>query len=461
MSVVDSGIVNVDIADIRPSPENDRIYGVVDRTDLEFINLAIDIRDNGVREPLVVSLDDWIISGHRRYAAAQHVELDTVPIRFINEYRSNYDETGWLRLLRAYNHQRVKPNSVRVKETMLDIDPDLAHKRLIESREERDRETDPKLAIRGKKTRSKIGPNLQEFLRASIAVVMSVQEFWPVTVRLIHYLLLNDPPMQNTSTGKQRSQYRNDSKSYTALTNLLTRARLFGHIPWDAITDETRPTSGTCFTKDIAQFIDLENYRYLRGYRRDLLQSQPDHVELVIEKLTLQGIVQPIANKFCLPMTIGRGYCSIEPRYEIVQRFKRSGKDRLKLIVCADFDPDGDEIAHSFARSIRDDFGIEDFVAVKGMLRRDQIAKWNLPPNFESAKKTSSNYTTFVSRYKSETVWELEAIPPTVLQQSLTESIESAIDLDLFNQELERERQDSVELQAIKESFRDWCLDSF
>ncbi len=38
--------------------------------------------------------------------------------------------------------------------------------------------------------------------------------------------------------------------------------------------------------------------------------------------------------------------------------FRQSGKARLILHMCTDHDPDGEEVASSFARSMRDDFHI-------------------------------------------------------------------------------------------------------
>lgn len=444
------------IEKIFPSPENDRLYGAIDTEDLEFIKFAIEIRDNGLREPIVISQDRFIVSGHRRYAACKLVGLRSIPVRFVDEWRTQHDETGWLKLLRAYNHQRVKSSFMRVREALLDIDPELAHKQLIEERKKRENNVDPKMEICGVKKRCQISNRKLAFLRAAVDAIYKLQEFWPLTVRFVHYILLNDPPMINTSEGKQRSRYENNLKSYNKLTDLLTRARLFGDVPWEAITDETRIVRGTRFHRDIAQFVDAESYHFLRGYRRDLLQSQPDHVELVVEKMTAMSLVEPIANKYCLPMTIGRGYCSIDPRHEIVERFKRSGKDQLRLIVCSDFDPDGDEIAECFVKSIRDDFGVSDVVGIKSMLRSDQIQKWKLADNQLEAKVKSSNYKKFVTRYKSEKVWELEAIPPSTLVRSLTESIENTIDLDLFNGELAREKRDAAELQAMKNAFSQW-----
>lgn len=47
--------------------------------------------------------------------------------------------------------------------------------------------------------------------------------------------------------------------------------------------------------------------------------------------------------------------------------------------MVSDFDPDGEEIAHSFARSMRDDFGIQKVHAVKVALTGEQVHEFGLP----------------------------------------------------------------------------------
>ena len=75
------------------------------------------------------------------------------------------------------------------------------------------------------------------------------------------------------------------------------------------------------------------------------------HIEIVGEKNTIEPIIRPVAARSCIPMTIGRGYCSLRPHYDIAQRFHKSGKDRLVLLMLSDHDPDSEEIAHSSAIS--------------------------------------------------------------------------------------------------------------
>ncbi len=331
---------------------------------------------------------------------------------------------------------------------MLLIDPEIAHQDLITAREERDRDAPDEIAIYNSKKRSKITDSKHPMLKAAQHAINALRGYWPLTVRQVHYRLLNDPPLRHKK--KANSTYRNDALSYSDLTDLLCRARLNGDIQWNAISDETRPVSGLNKFVDAASFVEQETSWFLQGYRRDLMQSQYDHVELIAEKMTVQSIVRPIAHRYSIPLTIGRGYCSLEPRHQISQRFRASGKDRLILVIVSDLDPDGDGIAESFARSIRDDFGIENVKAYKALLTKEQVTEWKLPPNEMEAKKTSSRYKAYRQKYGSDAVFELEAVEPQKIQSAIAETIESLIDLKAFNQEVAKEKQDAVKLASIK-----------
>jgi hypothetical protein len=271
--------------------------------------------------------------------------------------------------------------------------------------------------------------------------------FWPLSDRQIHYALLNEPPLRHTS--KPGSVYSNDHKSYKNLTDLLTRARVAGDIPWACIADETRPVTICQNDHGPQDFVRRELDGFLKGYRRDYLQSQPNHVEVFAEKLTVKSIVEPVVSRYGIPLTIGRGYSSSPPRYEMAERFRRSGREKLIVLVISDFDPDGENIAQSFARSIRDDFGVYRVEAFKVALTAEQVADFNLPPVMK-AKAGSSTINKFVRKHGDD-VFELEALPPAELQRILTEAIDTVVDTDSFNRELEAERQDSVFLNEVRQ----------
>ena len=212
---------------------------------------------------------------------------------------------------------------------------------------------------------------------------------------------------------------------------------------------DTRPTTHWDCHANVQQFIREQLDGLFQNYARDLLRTQPNHIEIVAEKLTVQSIVQRVACKYCLPVIIGRGYCSITPRRELSQRYRRSGKEKLVVLLLSDLDPDGENIAESFARSMRDDFGIEDLVPIKVALTPEQVATLGLRPQMQ-AKKGSRQYAKF-TREHGKNVYELEAVKPEVLQQLLTEAIDSVIDIDALNQEIEAEREDAAFLEEARQ----------
>jgi hypothetical protein len=442
------GQVRVPLASLQPARINDQIYKPVDPTDPEVIALSESIEEHGLLQPLDITIDDVILSGHRRFAACGLAGLEVVPARR-REIRSTDPE--FPRLLVEFNRQRVKSRDECVREEVVCADPEEVYYALIEHREKAAAVQVDTIEIRGTSHRCKITSAKAPFLRAIEDVLEKMRRYWPLSDRQIHYALLNDPPL--THARKPGSAYRNDPKSYKSLCELLTRARLAGRIPFAAIADPTRPVTTWDIYRQPQPFVRDELNHFLRNYYRDLQQSQPNHIEIVGEKNTIESIIRPIAQEFCIPLTIGRGYCSIPPRHEMAKRFRRSGKEKLILLVLSDHDPEGEDIAHSFARSMRDDFDIECVVPVKAALTAEQVADLHLPPQMK-AKRGSSRRKRFVDEF-GENVWELEAVPPDELQRILREQIDSVIDVDRFNAELNTEKADAAYLDSVRRRVHD------
>jgi hypothetical protein len=130
----------------------------------------------------------------------------------------------------------------------------------------------------------------------------------------------------------------------------------------------------------------------------------------------------------------------LPPRRDLARRFKRSGKEKLILLMLSDHDPEGVDIPHAFARSMRDDFGIGNVEAIKVALRHDQVTTLDMPTALD-AKKSSSRYKKFAARY-GDAAYELEAIPPQLLERLLTEAVDRVLDVEAFNAEVEAEKHD-------------------
>ena len=189
------------------------------------------------------------------------------------------------------------------------------------------------------------------------------------------------------------------------------------------------------------------------------MQSQPNHIEIVVEKNTVAGLIQTVSGEFTIPQTSGRGFCSLPPRRAMLKRFRQSGKEKLVVLLVSDFDADGECIAESFARSMRDDFGVVEarLHPVKVALTHEQVQRYGLPSNV-MAKSETSRSKAFISKY-GEFAWELEALLPATLQDIVRAAIVSVLDMDLFEREQLAEQQDAVKLRAIRETVQEALRD--
>lgn len=119
------------------------------------------------------------------------------------------------------------------------------------------------------------------------------------------------------------------------------------------------------------------------------------------------------------------------------------------LLMLTDFDPDGEQIATSFARSMRDDLGVLHLHPVKVALTADDVKKYDLPSDMD-AKPSSPNYKKFITKYGTKAV-ELDAAPVALLQSKLREAILSVIDIHEFNAQVEQEKLDAASIEAHRQ----------
>lgn len=98
---------NIDPKHLKPHPLNEKIYN--DKPDEEFIESCAD----GIIEPINITKDNHIISGHRRHYSALELEMDTVPVLI------RYDLQDPLEVERALilaNKHREKTNEQKARE---------------------------------------------------------------------------------------------------------------------------------------------------------------------------------------------------------------------------------------------------------------------------------------------------------------------------------------------------------
>jgi len=446
-----NGFIRKRVASLKPSPENNQLYRDTD-ADQTIPALARSIRDKGLLEPLIITLDNFIVSGHRRHAALLLLDEATAQCRVLPVRRNAMTSDDYMVLLREHNRQREKTFDEMVREKLVDVDPDAAVLAMEEDRAKRTSVRVQTIDIDAKRMkRHGISPEKRGMADSVLSILRALEAYLPVSLRAIHYRLLNEIVFRNT---KKVLRYLNDKASYKDLSDLMTRMRLAGEISWDAICDETRPVTTWWCWRNASAFISEKADDFLNGYSRDLLQSQSCHFEIIAEKLTVQNFVRPVAMRYRMPMVIMRGNSGIDARYQIAQRFKASGRDKLFLFCLGDCDPDGDSIVETTLRSMRDDFCIDSIEATRVAMSHDQADSLDLPRHLE-ANTDSSNYKKFVAKHGRTDCYELEAVEPDVLQRWLDTSIRGAIDLEAFNYEVGRQRDEAAEIVAKRKAVLD------
>lgn len=446
----------VSISAIEPAPENDLLYDPVRPDDPAFLALVDDIRQNGIINPIGVSADGFIYDGHRRYAAARHIGMTEITVLIDPALSRLRNPKEFLQRLKSCNTQRIKTTLEVMREGLVDMSDDPV--RCVCDYREAVSEIGgvEVFQLVGVKRRSEIVQKWSLAKAIKEVVMEHNRKYGPLSDRKVFYLLLNREELLRNDSRK--TPFENSPECYNDVTNMLTRLRIDGSIPFDAIVDETRPVIQWDTHRSVGPFVDKHVKNLFKGYFRDLLQSQPNHIELLVEKNTMASVLRPIASKYTIPMTSGRGYASLPPRKGMVDRFRASGKEKLVIFVISDFDPEGQDIPNALGLSLRDDFGIEPdrLVIVKPVLTYRQTQELDLHEG-QLAKEQSSRYEQFVASYGAR-CWELEAVPTDTLLRIVESAIQDVLDMDAFREEVRKQAEERQELDEKRASVRQQLL---
>ncbi len=457
-TIASASLHEVGTFEIQPAPENfGLLYDPVRDDDSEFVRLVRDIAKNGILEPLVVSADGFILSGHRRHEAAKKLGIKKVPVRVQSGVRYEDDRDRFVQLLVSFNSQRVKTTNTMVREGIATMNGNARQAVRSYRRDASHINGVEVVELRGEKKRSRIREKIS-LLNAIKQVVYENESEWPISDRKVNYLLLNITGLLRNDVLK--TPFLNNEKCYNDVTDMITRMRLDGTIPFESIGDETRPVIQWDTHRAVQTFVDKELDELFSGYFRDLLQSQPNHIELLVEKNTVASTLKSVAAKYTIPMTSGRGYSSLPPRKEMVDRFRNSGREKLIVVVVADCDPEGVDIPNSFGLSLRDDFGLiggKELVVVKAALTFEQAQSLDLHEG-QLAKEKSSRFAEYKERF-GERCWELEALPNDTLREMVESTIRSILDIDAFENEVTREETEQAELNDYRDRVKELLVE--
>lgn len=230
-----------------------------------------------------------------------------------------------------------------------------------------------------------------------------------------------------------RGLIENSLQSYKRLGNLVSDARLAGLIDWQMIEDRNRETIAPPMWKNPAQIVKAAAAQFAI----DRWKDQEFHVEVMVEKAALEGVLIPVCREQGVRFTANRGYSSSSAMYEVGQRLRHSagvGKE-VHILYLGDHDPSGIDMT----RDVKDRlelFSDEEICVKRLALNMDQVEQLNPPEN--PAKTTDSRYGAYIEQF-GESSWELDAVEPAELARLVTNYVIGLRDADLWDAALEKE----------------------
>jgi hypothetical protein len=237
----------------------------------------------------------------------------------------------------------------------------------------------------------------------------------------------------------------NSEKAYRNLGNTVKKARNAGLTDWDGIEDRGRlPHYQTQF-KNAQALINAA----IRQYRLPRWAGQDWYCELWTEKDALSNILAVMAKQYHITMMVDKGFGSTSSLHDAADRFIAHKDAKHKAILyLGDFDPSGEDMVRDLRRRMK--FYGANVEVRKIALTFDQVKQYNLVPN--PVKKKDSRSRSFIEKY-GESSWEVDALPPDVLHQLVEDAILKVLDMDKYNEVIEREDADKELLEEMKDKF--------
>lgn len=285
------------------------------------------------------------------------------------------------------------------------------------------------------------------FKPATIAMIAQANEIIAVYAEAGYDLTLRQLYYQFVS----RDLIPNRQSEYKKLGDVVSKGRRAGMIDWNAIVDRTRGMRSLGTWDSPTEIVEscADQFRF------DRWASQPNYVECWFEKDALMGVFERAANAIRVPYLSCRGYPSDSEVWGSARRIKgmMGGGQKAIVLHFGDHDPSGIDMTRDIEDRLRLFSGRT--VEVRRLaLNMDQIEQYEPPPN--PAKESDSRFQGYSDIYGDES-WELDALEPTVLGGILRKEVMSVLDVEAWNDEVEREAEARAQLRAISQNFDKVC----
>jgi len=272
---------------------------------------------------------------------------------------------------------------------------------------------------------------------------------YTLTLRQLYYQLVARDLLPDGWEDKATGS-KNNIRSYKRMGDLVSNARLAGLLDWEMIEDRGRELVIPNFWRGPGQIVRAA----AQQFRIDMWENQTNHVEVMVEKDALSGVLGPVCNRLGIGFTANKGYSSSSAMYEAGQRMAMqvgNGKD-IHLFYFGDHDPSGIDMTDDITKRL-DLFMLNEPINVKRLaLNMDQVEKWNPPEN--PAKETDSRFNAYVVKYGDKS-WELDAVKPEDLANLVERNVKKLIDDDAWSEAQEKQQEMRAKLLDFADSYKE------
>lgn len=241
----------------------------------------------------------------------------------------------------------------------------------------------------------------------------------------------------------------NTERSYKQTGDLVSNARLAGLLDWDMIEDRGRDTIMPPRWDSPASIIRAA----ANQFAIDCWAGQDNHVEVMVEKAALEGVLRPVCLEEGVNFTSNRGYSSSSTMREIgkrLQRLRRANKI-IHVLYMGDHDPSGIDMTRD-VRERLEMFSRGPVEVHRLALNMDQVEQWQPPDN--PAKLSDARADAYIAQF-GESSWELDAVEPTTLGGLVRDQINDLRDAYLYAEQKTREDRMKSDLLTFAETYKE------
>lgn len=223
----------------------------------------------------------------------------------------------------------------------------------------------------------------------------------PVTVRQLYY----------AATVAGLPGIEKDDNGYNKVQAQVLALRRSGRMPYWHIADLTRFMRGVYTHDSVADAL----HDTAKMYRRALWRDKDVRIEFWLEKDALAGCIQPVTEKYAVPLMVCRGFTSETFAYEAAATIGSIGKE-THIFHFGDFDRSGQDAADDLGRKLLK-FSSSNGVHVefqKVAVTHNDVIRHGLPTR-EPKRNTPAD-----RRWPYDYACELDAMPPDMLRSYAT-----------------------------------------